>query len=436
MIVSNASHKFCFVPHFLCKRYLLHPFVFFLFLFYSGNLFSQGTDTWTQKADFPGVPRMNAAAFVVNGQAFLGTGQDSLGNLLNDFWKFDPSTNVWAQVASFPGVNRKAAVGFAIGSKGYLGSGDDGSSYLKDFWEFNPATNSWLQVQDLGQYRSSLSSGRRDAVAVVARSKAYLLCGYDGSSGYVKQNWEFDPTADTSWTLRRNLANVADATLFGRRWSSGFSIDDTVYFGTGYSFSQDLKSDYWKYNPLLDAWTQIADFGGSFRSNTISFALFGKGYVGCGTNRMFQEDLWRYDPHSNTWTQVASFGGGPRTNAVSFAVADHGFAGLGNDSMGILKNDMWEYIPDSTTGLLEPQDFNPQLVFPNPAVSTFTITHPFPSVSEAVFFSLYTAMGKCVRTLTLNKPQLQIDCSDLTPGVYYYSIRTTTKKFSGKLIVR
>mgnify|MGYP001199868514 CR=1 FL=1 len=403
------------------------------------NLFSKAAnvDTWVQKTDFPGPARINAVSFSVRGQAFIGTGEDSQGNLLNDFWKYDPDLNAWSQVADFGGTARKGAVGFALDTLGYVGTGYDGTLFFKDFWSFNPISNSWQIEQELGLYTDPIySSGRRDAVAVVALSKAYIMCGYDGSSGYVKQTWQFDPTADTCWTLKRNLANVSDIALFGRRWSVGFAIQDTVYLGTGFSFSQDLKKDFWKYNPLLDAWTQIADFGGDFRSNAIAFSLYNKGYVGCGISNSYENDVWRYDPFHNDWTAVASYGGSPICNGISFIIGNRAFAGLGNDSLYATQSDVWEYIPDSTSGIGELENNSVFTAYPNPVVDYLEInsTNFFPAKNTVC--EIYSSSGQLCLQTVLSNSRTQLDLQSFSSGVYFYSITLNTKKITCRKFIK
>ncbi|HRH66548.1 MAG TPA: T9SS type A sorting domain-containing protein [Bacteroidia bacterium] len=406
-------------------------------LLFSFSAAGSAVDSWTRRADFPGAARINAVSFVVHGQAFTGTGEDSQGNLLSDFWKFDPDLDTWSQVADFAGGGRKGAVGFSIDTLGYVGTGYDGVQFRKDFWQFNPVTNSWQSTQELGLYNAiAITNGRRDATAVVVESKAYVICGYDGSSGYLKQTWQFDPAADTCWTLKRNLGNVSDLVLFGRRWGVGFAIQDTVYFGTGFSFSQDLKKDFWKYNPLLDAWTQLADFSGDYRSNATGFSLFNKGYIACGTTNSYQNDVWRYDPFFNFWTAVSSYGGSPVCNGISFVINNRAFVGLGNDSLYNFKSDLWEYIPDSTSGIPENGDVFSIKISPNPVRSFMEIYSEKTGTENKAVFSLYNSSGRLCFQQVLTDSRTLLDCREFPGGIYFYSVSDGHKKNTcGKIIV-
>ena len=59
-------------------------FLFILFFLTHLNLFAQQY-AWTQKANYGGGAVYDAFSFVVNGQAYAGTGIDSALNYRNDF---------------------------------------------------------------------------------------------------------------------------------------------------------------------------------------------------------------------------------------------------------------------------------------------------------------------------------------------------------------
>jgi len=116
----------------------------------SGGLFSppyygdfwewdQNSNSWTQKTDFGGTARTNAAGFSIGNMGYIGTGWDN--SVKQDFWEFDPSLNVWVEKAIFGGNARSAAGAFSIGTNGYIGTGGDNSTFIfySDFWEYTPS---------------------------------------------------------------------------------------------------------------------------------------------------------------------------------------------------------------------------------------------------------------------------------------------------------
>src|SRR5690606_30110728 len=106
-------------------------------------IYNAPTDTWIQGPSLPGEARALATAFSVGGAGYVigGLRQNFLPNgLLNDVWRYDPQSNTWTSLGDFPGVPRVNAIAFVIDNKAYYGTGyNAGSNYLEDFWEFDPS---------------------------------------------------------------------------------------------------------------------------------------------------------------------------------------------------------------------------------------------------------------------------------------------------------
>src|SRR5207247_1220449 len=94
------------------------------------------SNSWTQKANFPGTARCDAAAFSICDKGYFGTG-DPLSTHLNDWWQYDTTLNTWTQKAQFPDSVRDETAYFAIGNKGYLGLGGEPVIY-NTFYEYTP----------------------------------------------------------------------------------------------------------------------------------------------------------------------------------------------------------------------------------------------------------------------------------------------------------
>ena len=252
-------------------------------------------DTWTQKADFGGLPRDQAVAFAIEskGKGYIGTGWTD-SNFANDLWEYDPDTNAWTRKADFGGGARANAVGFSIGNKGYIGTGlgPDIFTRNKDLWEYNPDTDMWAKKADFGGV--------------------------------------------------------------GITRGTGFAIGDKGYIGLGEDAGFTRRKDFWEYDPTTDQWSQITDFGGNGRHQAIGFAIGNKGYCGLGTPGQSDKDFWEYSPQMNTWTQVADYGGGNRNNVIGFSINNKGYigTGLGRSGTGpgtttFGTKDFWEYVPNA-----------------------------------------------------------------------------------------
>src|SRR6516165_7737899 len=105
---------------------------------------------WTQKADFP-IVRDNATAFNVSTKigvsSFAGLGSNPA--TYNDWWEYNAVTNTWTQKADFPGTPRRGALGFVIGGFGYVCVCETGSAaHLADLWQYDPILDTWVQKSD------------------------------------------------------------------------------------------------------------------------------------------------------------------------------------------------------------------------------------------------------------------------------------------------
>ncbi|MCU0440602.1 MAG: IPT/TIG domain-containing protein [Raineya sp.] len=108
------------------------------------------TNSWTRKADLPSNAslRYASASFSIGNKGYVGGGRDNDYKILKDFWAYDPATNTWLQKAdasySVPTgggyiTGKASVVSFVVNGKAYVGTGEDSySSLRKDFWEYTP----------------------------------------------------------------------------------------------------------------------------------------------------------------------------------------------------------------------------------------------------------------------------------------------------------
>jgi N-acetylneuraminic acid mutarotase len=193
-----------------------------LYSFISVNMVFAVADTWTQKADFGGAARYGAVGFSIGSKGYFGTGFIGAGAYAdwqkNDFWEYDQAANTWTQKADYGGGKRREAAGFSIGNKGYIGMGNNGYASQKDFWEYDPIANTWTQKADFG------GTVRQGSVGFSIGNKGYFGTGDNGARQ--KEFWEYDPEKDT-WTQKADFGGEA------RMWATGFSIGSKGYIGMG-----------------------------------------------------------------------------------------------------------------------------------------------------------------------------------------------------------
>jgi len=180
-----------------------------------------------------------------------------------------------------------------------------------------------------------------------------------------------------------NWLKRSDAAFSGRSEAISFTIDSTVYVGTGFDnyasnfpgqntswYNYGRTNDLWAFNQSANSgwgsWSQLSNMvngtdTAQVRSSAIAFATSGStgttgkfGYVATGYDGQYRlQDNWQYNPQTNTWMQKASLpdnntyivGSGARYDAVAFCIRDTGYIAGGTSNRDL--NDLWQYIPSS-----------------------------------------------------------------------------------------
>ena len=165
--------------------------------------YDMDTKNWTQKADFPGLPRLDAVAVAGGtGKLFIGGGNEytvtrpGYATTLKDWWEFDPTANKWTQKADIPYPlydlkgfeNQINEVVVGMG-RSFAVSGN--SYYL--WHKYNPFTNVWSRLDNLPEGHQKSTS-----VAWTQRFKStnYLLVL--NSTGTKYNMWTL--SAANKWT--------------------------------------------------------------------------------------------------------------------------------------------------------------------------------------------------------------------------------------------
>lgn len=308
-----------------------------------GSTTTELAGNWMSRAEFRGVARSAAVAFVIDDKAYVGTGYDG-EKRLQDFFVYTQADNQWKQIADFTGAARTNAIGMAIKGKGYVGTGYDGTKKLKDFLEYDPATNAWTPRAPFG------GSARIGAVAFSVLDKGYVGTGNDGN--YLIDMWKYDPDTD-KWT-EENTFNSGKRTN-----ASAFVINDKAYVCMGTN-NNSYVTDFYEFDPVTTKWKELRkidnvsdetyDDNYNFKgSNAAAFAMNNKGYICTGLkgSGSLSTAVWEYDPVNDTWTQRRDFEGAARTDAVGFSIKNRGYVMLGSSS-NLPFDNMFEFDPLAT----------------------------------------------------------------------------------------
>lgn len=196
---------------------------------------------WTQKADIPAVNgkdgRQEATAFSLNNMGYVTCGYN--GSALLDLWQFNPNSGAngtWTQKASL-GAKRYSAQCFIINGKAYVISGNSSGTVLKDLWMYNDATNQWTEMRKIFNFSSEsyddnyTTIPRYNGVAFTQGGKGYLTTGTNGSN--ISSTWEYDATADT-WLEKTAFEGSSRASAIA------FVLSDRGFVMTGLSGTAPL----------------------------------------------------------------------------------------------------------------------------------------------------------------------------------------------------
>lgn len=205
-------------------------------------------NTWTKVAnDFIGGARQDAVAFSIDNIGYVGTGygwqEGEDRNNLKDFYKFENGN--WTKIA-FDGEKTRNSTSFVINGKAYVVSGDISS--IKHVMEFDPVNlndkgSHWTSKKYLDKDNNREDVQRSQAVAFVMSNKGYMVTGKNG--GYSREVWEYEPTKD-EWVERTSLEDEIPS----REDAVAFTLHNRGFFSTGLASSVYLD-DTWEFNPTM-----------------------------------------------------------------------------------------------------------------------------------------------------------------------------------------
>ena len=201
--------------------------------------YDASSNSWLQKMNYPGgYDYLNnyggpgvyfGTAFEINGKGYVSGGKMGPDTYASDLWEYDPQLDSWTRKADFPGLDRYQLSSFALEGKGYVGMGVDHDLYRKDWWQYDPQTDSWVEVASLpGVERGSASS-------FVIGQRGFVVFGTDG--GFKDELWEYNPFTD-SWMIRANFPGGE------RKNAVAFAVGDSAFAGIGKGSSGKRRNFY------------------------------------------------------------------------------------------------------------------------------------------------------------------------------------------------
>ena len=221
-----------------------------------------------------------------------------------------------------------------------------------------PETDDRLELQDgLQDSIFQFSFEYLEGEILYFRSYAYL--DYQGQTGKLRLGMvqDFKENNLEFWTeIPFSRSDEGEGIILPRENAIAFSIDNTIYIGTGFDGNKYLD-DFWAFDAGTNTWCRKDDFQGNPRSAAVAFTIGKKGYVGLGFDgNTFYDDFYVYDPVTDQWNKAPNFMGGPRRGAVGFSMVggdsiERGYVGTGyaelQSSSKVYYRDFWAFEPSS-----------------------------------------------------------------------------------------
>lgn len=305
--------------------------------------YSVNDSSWTQKANFPGVGRVRANAFIHSGKAVIGGGFRVGGtSMLGDYYEYDPSTDSWITInQGFSDSARSAFATFSLNNRGYLFGGYTNNGLLKDLWSYGiiGGNNLWFNPA------LPFPIPRANVIGFSHNGYGYVTTGNINGSSSLEDFWKYDP-------LNQYWIPLPDFPGGGRKNAMSFVIGNSAYVGVG-TTGQSQRRDMYKYDLLNNQWSSLNDYPGNAMRLPFHASCNGKAYVGGGVtviggNNQLYRDFYEYDPLNDSWRKLADLPFGVRSSGISFTIRDTVYYGLGYDGTQSY-NDLWAYsVKDST----------------------------------------------------------------------------------------
>jgi len=177
---------------------------------------------------------------------------------------------------------------------------------------------------------------RQNHVSIAYNGFIYMGFGLSSSSTCLSDWWRWDPCSDTWTQLASPPVNFGNLPFI-------FAIGSFIYVGGGQYLCGGPIKDFYRYDPATNTWTKRAD---------LPVPLYGTpgasdgtyGYIACGvtTGGTYTNTLYRYDPSTDSWTTLSTVPG-PATYGPSMAYYQGRLYIGGGMIIGTCRQDFYAY---------------------------------------------------------------------------------------------
>lgn len=235
--------------------------------------YNPSSNTWVERASYPGGRRALMTSFTSDGYAYVGTGSIEVNQneiLYSEFYRYDPINDKWTAIAKFPFAGH-AGLSFTLENSGYVGGmlTEDGANNQR-FFRYEAVEDRWVEV---ASFPRSFFNARNSAIA--NDKKGYVLLSLPNKTSY----YGYDPRQD-AWT--KEFIEV----LFDGNDGLAFTKNNKLYQLTGRKTNVGIELDF----ETSTAKVLCVDRAIG-RSEAVGFDLNGAFYVATGIASNYNTSL-------------------------------------------------------------------------------------------------------------------------------------------------
>lgn len=161
--------------------------------------YNAAADSWTQKAGIAGAKRAEATVFTVDNKVYIVSGNNNTA-AINDLQVYDPNADSWTVLRKltnssdesyddkYTSIIRYNAAAFVIDGKAYLTTGENGSMNSRT-WEYNPGDDTWTEKTVFS------GAARTGAIGITLQNRGFIMSGRSGTNPFDNM-YEFQPSAE------------------------------------------------------------------------------------------------------------------------------------------------------------------------------------------------------------------------------------------------
>jgi N-acetylneuraminic acid mutarotase len=368
---------------------------------------------WTSISSFPGTQRDDGVSFVIQDQAYCGTGLEVGWTPTRNFYKLNMNTDTWSQVSAMPsGMERQYACGFSYQGYGYVFGGIN-NNILNDLWRYDANANSWTQLS------AKPGEGLAGATCFTLPDTAIIIGGNNSSTSASKQVWAYIISLD-HWVRLSDMPNK------GLWRASACNMNGVGYLIGGKDSLGLLNPNVYQYHSSQDNWSIIHSSNVSARiyASCVSTQSQLVLLAGIDSSGIYHDEMQQFDFTNQAWIELLPKMPSARKGGMCFTNYFNLYYSTGIDSADVRLNATIKI--DKPTLINESIDKRALMVYPQPANDRlFFNTH---SCDEITMFSMKGEI------LTQSYSSNELDISPFQKGTYMVRVKINGRYYTQPII--